>query len=147
MREDFIIIQNDKEYDEVLALFFDKEYPNLDFNEKYKVRFRKAIPFSLKYNMSIVDTRVGKISSEGEVISKEYDIENSIIIDNDKTYILSLLERENILLLEKKKVNVFFDKNLLDELELNNSDKSDENDEYININKNLYKLLLLNLKS
>lgn len=146
--ENLIIIENSKKYlikdmNELFEYFFGKEYNNLSFNEKYKIRFEKAYGFVIKNNLELVDTRVGKLSGESEVISKKYDFAKAFIIDNELTFILSLCKFEQILLLEKleSESKVFIIDgilNLEENLELENG--------YVIINKFIDRLLLLNMK-
>ena len=128
-------------YDELLVCFFGEDYKNLSFNEKYKIRFDKAYGFTIKNNLELVDTRVGIINGEAEVISKKYDFSKAFIIDNEITFILSLCKFENILLLEKVDSNnkIF----MVDEL-INDDIEVEEN--YVVINKLVDRFLLLNMK-
>ena len=71
-----IIIEKNKKYfirniSELFEYFFGEEYNNLSFNEKYKIRFEKAYGFVIKNNLELVDTRVGKLNGDAEVISKK----------------------------------------------------------------------------
>lgn len=146
--ENLIIIEKSKEYfikdaRELFEYFFGKNYNNLDFNEKYKIRFEKAYGFVIKNDLELVDTRVGVLSGDAEVISKKYEFSKAFIIDNEITFILSLCKFEKILLLEKfdNKNKIFIIDGILDfeeNLELENG--------YVIINKFIDRLLLLNMK-
>lgn len=144
--KDLIIIDNSNEYqienyDELIKYFFGEDYKDLSFNEKYKIRFDKAYGFTIKNNLELVDTRVGVINGEAEVISRKYDFSKAFIIDNEITFIMSLCKFEKILILEKidSKEKVF----IIDEL-IQDAEKTDEN--YVVINKFIDRLLLLNMK-
>lgn len=61
-----IIINNENKYfanslDEVITLFFGKEYLSKSFNEKYKIRYEKALGIAISKKLDLVDTRVRKI--------------------------------------------------------------------------------------
>lgn len=60
-----IVINNGKEYyadnfEELEKLFFGLDYPQKSFNEKYKIRYEKALGISKKDELDLVDTRVRK---------------------------------------------------------------------------------------
>ena len=144
--DNLIIIDNKNRYqissfDELINYFFGAEYKNLSFNEKYKIRFDKAYGFTIKDNLELVDTRVGVINGDAEVISKKYDFSKAFIIDNEITFILSLCKFENILILE----NIDSDKKifLIDDL-IDKDTVLEEN--YAVINKFVDRLLLINMK-
>lgn len=144
--ENIIIIENSKKYfikdkTELFEYFFGKDYNKLSFNEKYKIRFEKAYGFVIKNDLELVDTRVGVLSGEAEVIAKRYDFSKAFIIDNEITFILSLCKFEQILLLEKlnNKDKIFVIDDIL------NLKENLENG-YVIVNKFIDKLLLLNLK-
>lgn len=141
-----IIIEKNKKYfirniSELFEYFFGEEYNNLSFNEKYKIRFEKAYGFVIKNNLELVDTRVGKLNGDAEVISKKYDFSKAFIIDNEITFILSLCKFEQILLLEKleNKDKIFIINGIL------NFEENLESG-YVIINNFIDKLLLLNMK-
>lgn len=141
--ENLILIYDSKKYylnsfDEIIELFFEKEYSKLSFNEKFKIRYQRALGICLKNDIELVDTRVGLLGGNGEIKSKEYDFSKAFIIDNEKTYILSMCKFENILLLENKESNIF---NIPGVASI-----KEEEDNYIVINKIVDKLLLLNMK-
>lgn len=141
--ENIILIYESKKYffnefEEIIELFFGKDYSGLSFNEKFKIRYKKALGVCIKNNIELVDTRVGLLGGNGEIISKQYDFEKAFIIDNEKTYILSMCKFENILILENKESYIF---NIPGVAKI-----KDEEDNYIVINKLIDKLLLLNMK-
>lgn len=144
--ENLIIIDDQNRYqigslDELISYFFGEDYKNLSFNEKYKIRFDKAFGFTIKYKLELVDTRVGVINGDAEVISKTYDFSKAFIIDNEITFILSLCKFDNILILEK----FDNDKKILLVDDLVNKD-TDIEENYVVINKFIDRLLLLNMK-
>ena len=143
-----ILSVDDKSYyiesfEDLLGIIFDKEYKDKTFEEKYLIRLEKAFQITMETQTELVDTRVGLLNSDGKVVSKSYNFSNAFIIDNDKTFILSLIKFKNMVLLEKYNENIFYIDGIIKDL-----DKSctDENNEYIIINKIIDKLLLLNMK-
>lgn len=141
--ENIILVYESKKYffntyEEIIELFFGKNYDKLSFNEKFKIRYQKALGICIKNNIELVDTRVGKLGGNGEILSKEFDFEKAFIIDNEKTYILSMCKFENILILENKESKIF---NIPGVAKID-----DEDNNYIVINKLVDRLLLLNMK-
>ncbi len=141
--ENLILIYESKKYffntfEEIVEVFFGKQYESLSFNEKFKIRYQKALGFCMKNNIELVDTRVGHLGGNGEILSKEFDFEKAFIIDNEKTYILSMCKFENILLLENKASKIFNIEGV--------AEVEDIEDNYIVVNKIIDKLLLLNMK-
>ena len=140
---DKIIVLNDgKEYfansfEEVISLFFGADYMQKDFNEKYKTRYQKGLIISMKDGLDLVDTRVGKLDSNAQVVSPKYDFSKAFIIDNEITYILSLCKFEDVVLMEEKESNIFNVDGLVE---------FKDNDNYSIINKYCDEMLLLNLK-
>ena len=133
-----------KSYDELIELIFGKEYKTLSFEEKYEIRFKKAFPITVETETELVDTRVGKINGNAKVVSERYTFSKAFIIDNEKTFILSLLKFKDIVLLEKINENIFYIEGIIEDIEKNNN-MGIEN-EYISINNIVDKLLLLNMK-
>ena len=133
-----------KSYEELIELVFGKEYKTLSFEEKYEIRFNKAFPITIETNTELVDTRVGRINGNADVVSERYTFSNAFIIDNEKTFILSLLKFKNILLLEKLNENIFYIEGIIEDIEKNTNMSIDDN--YIPINNIVDKLLLLNMK-
>lgn len=146
--ENLIIIDKSKKYfindiNELYDYFFGAEYKNLSFNEKYKIRFEKAYGFVIKNNLELVDTRVGVLNGDSEVISLKYNFSKAFMIDNEITFILSLCKFEEILILEKiENENKIF---LIDEI-IDYTEKLDKENNYVLINKLIDRLLLLNMK-
>lgn len=61
-----IILTNGKQYfadtlEEIVKMFFGSDYYDKSFNEKYKIRYQKALGISIKDELDLVDTRVRKI--------------------------------------------------------------------------------------
>ena len=143
-----ILTNNKKEYylesyEALIDLIFGEEYRNKSFNEKFITRFEKAHIIVAEHELELVDTRVGKLTEDGKVESEEFNFSNAFIIDNDKTFILSLLKFKDMVLLEKKNENIFYIEGIIEDLEKSNIIGINE---YIVINKLIDKLLLLNMK-
>lgn len=112
--------------DEVISYVFGDEYKKLDLKQKINKRYNIAMPHSIKNNIPIVYSEKGVINYE-KIFEKntKYDVENSIIIDNEITLILSLCNLDIIRILEKKKANIFIHE------EINNNKEAN----YVFVNK------------
>lgn len=146
--ENLIIIDKSKKYfikntSELFDYFFGEEYKNLSFIEKYKIRFEKAYGFVIKNELELVDTRVGTLNGNADVISKKFNFSKAFIIDNEITFILSLCKFEKILILEKIESA---EKVFLIEGIINFEENLEMEDNYVVINKLVDRLLLLNMK-
>ena len=95
------------------------------------------MPHSIKNNIPIVYSEKGVINYE-KIFEKntKYDVENSIIIDNEITLILSLCNLDIIRILEKKKANIFIHE------EINNNKEAN----YVFVNKYAISLIEKYLK-
>ncbi|MBP3255568.1 MAG: hypothetical protein J6M60_03665 [Clostridia bacterium] len=127
MLKDLIIIENGVEVqcddlESVVKILIDENFYNLsDEEKKEKIRF-KALANSLGMKIEIID----------DVSTLDIDsLENKFIIQDEITYILSLLTTNKILLLENRKAN-FFGKNI---------DKSKIENNYIILNSFAKELL------
>lgn len=123
--------------DEVISYVFGDEYKNLNQKQKINKRYDIAMPYAIKNKIPIVYSEKGVINYD-KIFEKntKYDIENSIIIDNEITLILSLCNLDIIRILEKKGVNIFIHE------EINNN--KDAN--YVFVNKYATKLMEKYLK-
>lgn len=143
-----ILTSNNKEYylksyDELINLVLGEKYSRLSFEEKYIIRFEKGFQIAMENGLELVDTRVGELNGDGKVVSKEFSFSNAFIIDNAKTFILSMIKFKNMVLLEKKNENIFYIEGIIENLEKSNIIGLNE---YIVINEIVDKLLLLNMK-
>lgn len=139
--ENLIVINKDKKYylntfEELIELFLGKEYLSKNFEEKYKVRYGKAFGICQLNNIDLVDSRIGKIGSNGNILSTSYNMDNAFFINNEKTFILSICKFQNVVILESKQSPIFYDEKLGNIKEENN---------YIILNEFIDKLLLINL--
>lgn len=140
--ENIIILSGGKQYfansfEEVVKMFFGKDYFSKSFEEKYKIRYQKGLGISIKDGLDLVDTRVGKLGGSGKIVSKEYNFSKSFIIDNEKTFIISLCKFEDVIIMEEKNSHEFNVDSLM---------KYTGDNNYSVINKYCNELLLLNLK-
>lgn len=120
MLKKLIIIENDNKFQcdsekEVVRLLLDENYYELTEKEKLEKREIKAISNCINNKMEIVK----EIDIENEGIEKKF------IIQDEMTYILSLLITQNIMLLERVDSNIF--------TQILN--KSEIKDNYIIVNK------------
>jgi len=93
---------------EVQAYLFGDEYNSLSDEQKEKIRYERAFYVSkFNNNLPIVNTQKGVYEDNYKIIQKGYDLEKSIIIDNEFTYILSLCRINLFILLEKIDSEIF----------------------------------------
>lgn len=129
-----------KNYNELISLFLGEDYMNLSNTEKFIKRYENIFAMSLEKNIPIVDTNIGIIGDKGIVISSKYDILNSIIINNEITYILSICKYDDCLILEKADIKKSsFNLHLIKDKEIKGN--------YLVVNSYIDKLILVNLKN
>ena len=121
MLKKIIIIENGKQYQydtesEVVKKLISEQYYELCEKDRQQILKKKAIANSLNNNMEILDSAQ---------IEKSAKIDNKFILLNERTYILSLLTADNIILLERVDSNIF----------TNSLDKSKFTKKYIVVNK------------
>ena len=123
--------------DEVISYVLGDEYKNLNQKQKINKRYDIAMPYSIKNKIPVVYSEKGVINYD-KIFEKntKYDIENSIVIDNEITLILSLCNLDVIRILEKKGTNIFIHEEI--------NDNKDAN--YVFVNKYATKLMEKYLK-
>ena len=124
--ENFNKVQCDTEQ-EVVKLLIDDNYYKLSSKEKKEKMEIKALANCINNKMKVVD----------KIISNEESIENKFIIQDEKTYILSLLITNNVTLLERIDSDIYT--GLLN--------KENFEDNYIIVNKFAKELLKKYLKN
>ena len=97
-----------KNLNNLVASIFGKSYFDLSQEERLKVRYEKAHAISQfhKY-LPIVNTEQGTYGDNFDIVKKDYDFDNSFIIDDDYSYILSLCKINSFMLLEVRNSNIF----------------------------------------
>ena len=131
MLKKIIIIENDNKIqcdseEEIVRLLIDENYYELTEKQKLEKREIKAIANCISNNKEIINSFEVDIN----------ELENKFIIVDEKTYILSLLMTNNLMLLERIDSNIY----------TNRIDKSGIEDNYIIVNKFAKELLKLYLK-
>ena len=135
--KNIILITKKEQYElnnleEIFHNIFGPEYETLDEKAKLIQRYEMAFAVSKFYNnIPIVHTKMGTMGEKYRVEAEEYDIDNSFIIDNEITYILSLCKLNEIMLLENKDANIL----------TKNIDKTNIEDNYIVINTYVNQIL------
>lgn len=147
--KNLIIIFEKKKYlidsiEELITLFFGDGYLKLSNEEKFISRYTRAFGLSKLNKVDLIHTKVGTLGDNGMVVTKDYNVVSSFVIDNEKTYILSLCKFRDFVILENKYSNIF-GSNYITTPESDNY-KYDENDNYIVVNEFVNELLLMNLK-
>lgn len=111
--------------DEVNLHIFGEDYFSLNEKDKFYKRYELILPYSFEHNREVIHTLLGVIKSEKSFVKlEEYDINSSLIINDEISFILSLCMIDQITILEKKDANIF----------AKNIDKTDMEGNYIVIN-------------
>lgn len=131
LKKIIIIIENENKIqcdteEEVVKLLIDDNYYKLSPEEKTEKMEIKAMANCINNKMKI----------EKEIDINSEDVENKFIIKDEKTYVLSLLITNNIILLERIDSNIY----------TKTIDKSKMKDNYIIVNKYAKDLLKNYLK-
>ncbi len=124
--KNLIVIENDtqKEFDtkeELVKELITENYYNLTKKEQQKIMNDKAM-------LNCAMAKVNNLKFKDMMLEK---IKEKIIIQDETTYILSLLRLENIAILEEKSANIF----------LKNIDKSKFENNYIVVNNCVEEIL------
>ena len=103
MLKRIIIIENGKELqcdtlEEVVNTLIDENYYNMSQNQKIEKMKMKALANCINSKRDVIQ------GLSGDVIN---NLENKFIINDEITYIYSLLMTNNLLLLEQKDSNIF----------------------------------------
>jgi len=89
---------------ELYEFIFGKHYFTLTqkqkFIRRYEIAFYKTKFYKL--NLDIVHTKIGALGNQYKIISEKYDLKNSLIIDDEKTFVMSLCKIPSITILENK---------------------------------------------
>lgn len=89
---------------ELFEFIFGKQYFNLTEKEKFIKRYEIAF-YKIKFyglNLDIVHTKFGTLGEQYKVIDEKYRLENSLIIDDERKFVMSLCRIPNITILESK---------------------------------------------
>lgn len=89
---------------ELYEFIFGKEYFNLSEKEKFIRRYEIAF-YKIKFyylDLDIVYTNMGILGEQYKIINKKYNLERAFIIDDERSFILSLCKISNITILESK---------------------------------------------
>lgn len=108
--KDLIYIENDKsnEFDSLQELYefiFGKNYFFLTEKERFIRRYEIAF-YKIKFygfNFDIVHSSMGTLGDMYKIKSEKFDLSRSVIIDNEREFIMSLCKLPNITILESKK--------------------------------------------
>ena len=89
---------------ELYEFIFGKEYFTLSEKEKFIRRYEIAF-YKIKFydlDLDIVYTNMGILGEQYKIINKKYNLERAFIIDDERSFILSLCKIPNITILESK---------------------------------------------
>lgn len=125
--KDLILIIGEEKYffdtiEEVIQMLLgkkNKDYFHLTEKEKLNRRYLKAYINCRPKRIRIAHTQYGIIREDNTIINREINIEKDFIIDDDITYVLSLLKENIIYILEEMKSNILA--KYIDKTNLNNN--------------------------
>lgn len=89
---------------ELFEFIFGKQYFNLTEKEKFIRRYEIAF-YKIKFyclNLDIIHTKIGILGEQYKIIDKKYKLENALIIDDERKFVMSLCRIPNITILESK---------------------------------------------
>ena len=110
--KNLIYVEKEKinKFDSVQELYefiFGKEYFTLSEKEKFIRRYEIAF-YKIKFNdldLDIVYTNMGILGEQYKIINKKFNLERAFIIDDERSFILSLCKIPYITILESKYSN------------------------------------------
>ena len=107
--ENIILVKDNKKekYNNIKELYknvFGNEYFSL--NEKQRVLKRYEMAFYIlkfnEINLEIVHTKIGALGEKYKIKDKNYNLKNSFIIDDEKSFLYSLCKCNLYYIIEKK---------------------------------------------
>ncbi len=108
------------ELEDLIILVLGQDYLNLSETEKFIKRYTSLFPFSIENKYLLIDSRRGIIKSENIFENKStYSIKNSLFIDDEIVYFLSLCKINQIQILEKVGANIFANNIKINEIKSN----------------------------
>lgn len=121
--------------EELIDRIFGKSYKNLTEKEKLQERYSKSLFQAMLNNMAVVYSPKGIIKKD-KTFDKQtpYKLEESFIIDDEITYLLSLCKVNDLRILEKEDSNIFLSDEDIKELD-------GEQGNYIFINKRVDQII------
>ena len=93
--------------DELYHQLFGDDYFNLSEKEKFLRRYNIAF-YKIGFNsldLDIVHTKMGRIGDRYKLLGTDYDINKSIVIDNDRDFVISLCRMPFITILESTDID------------------------------------------
>lgn len=89
---------------ELYEFIFGKHYFELTEKEKFIRRYEIAF-YKIKFykqDLDIVHTKIGVLGEKYQIINQNYEFKKAFIIDDEKSFIMSLCKFPNIIILESK---------------------------------------------
>lgn len=89
---------------ELYNFIFGKQYFNLTKKQKFIRRYEIAF-YKIKFynlDLDIVHTKMGILGEKYKVINEKYNLEEALIIDNEREFVMSLCKIPSITILESK---------------------------------------------
>lgn len=94
--------------EELIEKVFGDEYKDLSEKEKLQLRYKNALIQAMFNNMDVVYSPKGIVKKDKTFDTQTpYQLENSFVIDDETTYLLSLCKVDDLRILERKNSNIF----------------------------------------
>lgn len=121
--------------EELIDRVFGDKYKGLSKKEKLNQRYEDALFHAVFNNMDIVYSPKGIINEDKTFDTQTpFDLNRSFVIDDEKTFLLSLCRVDDLRILEKKNSNIFISDEDREELE-------GQDGNYVVVNKRVDKIL------
>ena len=121
--------------EELIDRVFGDEYKNLSKKEKLNQRYKDALLHAVFNNMDIVYSPKGIVKEDKTFdTQKTFDMNNSFVIDDETTFLLSLCKVDDLRILERKDSSIFISDEDRDELE-------GQDGNYVIVNKRVDKIM------
>lgn len=121
--------------EELIEKVFGDKYKDLSEKEKLQLRYKNALIQAMFNNMDVVYSPKGIVKKDKTFDTQTpYQLDNSFVIDDETTYLLSLCKVDDLRLLERKDSNIFISDEDREELE-------GEDGNYVIVNKRVDKIM------
>lgn len=121
--------------EELIEKVFGDKYKDLSEKEKLQLRYKNALIQAMFNNMDVVYSPKGIVKKDKTFDTQTpYQLDNSFVIDDETTYLLSLCKVDDLRILERKDSNIFISDEDREELE-------GEDGNYVIVNKRVDKIM------
>ena len=110
--KNLIYIENEQanQFDSLQELYefiFGKQYFYSTEKQKFIKRYKLAFYITRFHcsNLDIVHTQIGILGEKYKIINEKFNPQKAFVIDNERTFVMSLCRLSNIMILESKNSN------------------------------------------